>query len=63
MTKKGIIMSDAKNVKKIDKKKAIAELKEEIIKECKLLATFKVSSAVNINEKTKQLLKLEKSAD
>lgn len=45
-----------------DKKKKIENLKKEIIVECKRLATFKVSSAVHINEKTKELLRLEGKA-
>lgn len=37
----------------------IKKLEKEIVLECKKLATFKVSSAVHINEKTKELLRLE----
>lgn len=43
-------------------KKLIEKQKEIIVKECKKLATFKVSSAVHINEATKELLRLEGSA-
>lgn len=40
-------------------KELIVTTKEEIIRECKLLATLKTSSAFNINAKTRELLKLE----
>lgn len=43
-------------------KELIARKKEQIIQECRLLATFKVSSAAHINERTKELLKLEGAA-
>ena len=61
-------MSTKKTVPKKEKTdkelriEAIDDLKSKIIKECKNLATFKTSSARNINELTKQLLTMEKSA-
>lgn len=53
---------ESKELSPAEKKKQIETLKKEIIVECKKLATFKVSSAVHINEKTKQLLRLEGKA-
>lgn len=45
--------------KKQPSKRTAEIIKEEIIKECKKLALHKVSSAYLINEKTKELLRLE----